>query len=111
MQEANAHLPRLAFASAAIVAALIAASLSGSPHRYPRPNEKLHFDAPVYVTTIYSVHTARCSFDRESAEDLATYGALDEPEALLPMCVNPEPAAVRYEERSYEPTGILALAR
>lgn len=111
MQEAIAHLPRLAFAGAAIAAALIAASLSGSPHRYPRPNEKLHFDSPIYVATIYSVHTARCSLDRESAEDLATYGALGEPEDLLPMCVNPKPAAVRYEQRSHESTRILALAQ
>ena len=65
MLEANARLSRLAFAGAAIAATLFAASLSGSPHRYLRPNGKIRFDPPILVTTTYSVHTVGCSFDQE----------------------------------------------
>src|SRR5271170_605385 len=109
MLEANARLSRLAFAGAALAAALFAASLSGSPHRHLRLDGKIRFDPPVFARTTYSVHTVGCSFDRDSTEDLATYGALREPKAILPMCVNPEPAAIRYEKRPYEVPSILAL--
>ena len=90
--------------------ALFAASLSGLPHRHLRPDGKIRFDPPVFARTTYSVHTVGCSFDRDSTEDLATYGAVGDPWAILPMCMDRESAADRDERRPREVTGILALA-
>jgi hypothetical protein len=88
MREANIGLLPITFTGAAIGAALLAWNLGGSSHRAPRPNEKIRFDAPFLVNAISSAHTAKCSADRESALDLATYGALSEPDATLPPCLN-----------------------
>ena len=87
MREANVGLLRIAFTAVAIVAALLAGNLGGSPHRVTRPNERIRFDAPILVNAISSAHTAKCSSDRESAHDLATYGALSEPETISPTCL------------------------
>jgi hypothetical protein len=88
MREANIGLLRITFTGVAIGAALLAWNLGGSSHRVPRPNEKIRFDAPLLVNAISSAHTAKCSSDRESAHDIATYGTLSEPEAILPICLN-----------------------
>ena len=87
MREANIGLLRIALTGVAIGAALLAWNFGGSSHRVPRPNEKICFDAPILVNAISSAHTAKCSSDRESARDLATYGALREPEAISPICL------------------------
>lgn len=76
MLEAQHPSTSARLAGAAIAAALFAANLSGGPHRYSRPNGQIRSDAPIFVTTTYSVNTAGCSSDRQSTEDLATYGAL-----------------------------------
>jgi len=88
MREANIGLLRIALTGGAVVAALLAWNLGGSSHRFPRPNEKIRFDAPIHVNAILSAHAAKCTSGRESAHDLTTYGALGEPEATLPICLN-----------------------
>jgi hypothetical protein len=88
MREANIGRLRIAFTGVPVGAALLAGDLVGSPHRVPPPNEKTRFEEPILVNAISSAHTAKCSSDRESAHDLATYGALSEPEAILPIFLN-----------------------
>jgi hypothetical protein len=50
-----------------------------------RLNQTVHFQAPIFVAAISSAHSGCCSPNRESADDLATYGALRELEALFRM--------------------------
>lgn len=111
MRETNAALLRLVFAGAAIGAVLLSASLGGSRHPVPRAIEKAHIDAPILVRSISSAPGAKCSSGRESADDLATYGALRDSEAVFPVCINADAAPVRHEKRPREFRRVLALLR
>ena len=63
-----------------------------------RLNQTVHFQAPIFVAAISSAHSGCCSPNRESADDLATYGALRELEALF-RNASTNAARVRHEER------------